>query len=237
MEHSLDKPFVLSSRSEVEQFEQMSYAYAEARANFAIKHLSLVEAFDFCQQREGGGKVFAATLDIFINFVILWCDTIAAGAVWNEKFSKGRLEGGSVLESHEKFFGKMDMHRHNTAFIFRYRALWDKIMGVLIMIHAPERYEVFVSAKSRRRAFIKYSEGVAALPKDAVIHITSMLEGFDNEFRTPETHGTGALRKWSFTMAPMNEVPSGKLMNFWNVALDGMITLSGSLGQAIQAPD
>lgn len=223
-----EENFRLENRQEVERFESLVDAYVKERAQFPLKHLSLVVAYDYCQLRADGGKLFAAVLDVFINFLLLYCDTNAVGSTWNRYFAKGRLQGGSVLDSEAKFFGKMDVHRYNSSFVLRYRALWDKIMGLLILMYAPEKYDEFFSSRSRKRIFFKISKGSKILAEETAEYLKGMLERFDNEFRTPEAHGTGALRKWSFTMEPMNENPSIKLIGHWNILIEIMALLGKS---------
>lgn len=214
-----EEHFILKSREEVARFEGLAYSYATRRAQFPLRHIPLTAAYDYCQTREDGGKLFAALLDIFVSFLLLYCDSHEVGSTWNEYFSKGKLEGGSILDSEQKFFGKMDIHRYNTAFVLRYRALWDKLMGLLVMVFVPSRYEEFRRSKSRRRSFRKLSSEVTGLPKIVVDQLEAILEGFDNKFRTPEIHGTGALRKWSFQMESMANNPSVELIGYWNVLL------------------
>lgn len=210
------KTFVLETREQVARFQEHLNSYSVARANGALPHLQLVSIYDYCQTREDGGKLFTVFLDLSINFMLLWCDSHVVGATWNANFSKGKLEGGSALDSTRKFQGKMDIHRFNSSFILRYRAVWDKMMGVLIMLHAPLEYEKFVSAKSRRRSFRKIASRVDSIPMDFVEFLETKLSDFDSEFRTPEAHSTGALRKWSFIMEPMHENPQVKLIGYWN---------------------
>ena len=212
-----EEHFKLKTREDVARFEALSAAYAKSRANFAVNHISLTGTFDYCQTRDDGAKLFTAFLDVSINFMLLWCDTVSAGRAWTENFSRGGFEDGSVLDSQETFTGKMDVHRFNTAFIFRYRALWDKLMGVLIMGYVPNRYEDFVTAKSRKKAFRKYMGNVAGFTSETWEAIEKHLTEFDNKFRTAESHGTGALRKWSFLMLPLNETPEVQLIAAWNI--------------------
>ena len=61
--------------------------------------------------------------------------------------------------------------------------------------------------------------------EDTAQSLRQILEMFDNELRTPEAHGTGALRKWSFTLEPINEDPSMKLIGYWNVINEVILRL------------
>jgi hypothetical protein len=219
------KSFILKSREEVVNFEKLLGEYTEARTGFHLPHIPLVKAYDIFQKRENGGREFTALLDIQINFILLYCDSMNVGAIWNDNFSKGKLEGGSILDSQAKFFGKMDIHRFNSSFILRYRALWDKIMGLILLLFSPQDYERFCQSKSKRKFFKRI---INTIP-DAAPHfgdqVDNLLTDFDNKFRTPEAHGTGMLRKWSFLMEPMHENPQIDLIDFWNAMNQQIINI------------
>jgi hypothetical protein len=223
--------FTLKSRDEVLRFEELLEQYVTARSHFAPNHLSLATVYDQLQGREDGGKIFTALLDIQINFMILHLDMSAVGGTWNSTFSKGKLEGGSVLDSADKFFGKMEIHRFNTSFVLRYRAIWDKLMGLMVMIFCPKDYEAFASAKSRKKAFAKIAEREKWGEGEFHKSIATLLTKFDDTFRTPEAHGTGALRKYSFTMDSLLQNPQGELVGYWN-AVNGFIS---NLGKAFNS--
>lgn len=220
--------FTLNSRDEVVQFEELLDSYVAANAQFALKHISLSKAYDQLQAREDGGRIFTALLDIQINFCLLYLDSNAVGATWNNLFSKGKLEGGSVLDLPEKFFGKMDIHRFNTAYVLRYRAIWDKLMGFIILFYAPQEYGSFSSAKSKKRTFAKLAGKHKFAEPELITYLQDLLTRFDNTFRTSEAHGTGTLRKYSFTMESMSENPQIELIGFWN-ALNIFIVTIGEL--------
>ena len=152
------KAFILGSREEVVAFEMMLDSYSTQNFQTSLQHISLVEAYDYLKNRQDGSRVFAAILDLRISLILVFSDIVSMGAVWNRFFSKGKLEGGSVLDNTTKFNGKMDIHRFNTSFVLRYRALWDKVMGLLILMDAPLHYDQFMKAGSRKKEFIKIME-------------------------------------------------------------------------------
>jgi len=221
----LEKKFILKDKDEVETFENMLRDYTTSRVQGSISHISIIDAYNKLQKIENGGRIFAALLDLEINYILLFCDIHNAGAVWNNKFSKGKLEGGSVLDSNDKFFGKMDIHRFFSSYIFRYRALWDKIMGLLILIYSPKEYDNFYSSKKKKNTFKKITEKNPKISSDFIRAIDEKLTVFDDIFRTPEIHGTGSMRKWSFNMEPMTENPSIELIGYWNNVVDMMVTI------------
>lgn len=220
--------FILKDRNEVEQFENLLLQYVSQRAQFAPSHISLLNAYDSLQQRKDGGRIFTALLDVQINFMLLYCDSHNVGAVWNNNFSKGKLEGGSVLDSPAKFFGKMDILRFNSSFILRYRALWDKLMGFIVLLFAPNEYESFIKSKSKKKIFRKIAANIEGLSEESVDNLEEILTNFDNSFRTSEVHGTGVLRKYSFTMESMDKNPQIELIGYWNI-VNEFISKIGSM--------
>jgi hypothetical protein len=227
--------FTLNSREEVARFEELLDSYASARAQFPLKHISLTSAYDQLQPRPDGGRIFSALLDIQISFLLLYLDSHSVGATWNDLFSKGKLEGGSVLDTPAKFFGKMDIHRFNTAYVLRYRAIWDKLMGLIVLMYAPDDYESFANAKSKKRTFSKMAEKHKFADGQFITTLNDLLTRFDNTFRTSEAHGTGVLRKYSFTMESMADNPQVELVGFWN-AMNAFISEFGKVFTSAPKP-
>jgi hypothetical protein len=213
-----EQGFSLKSREEVIRFETLAEAYAQEKIFlFPLKHISLIDAFDFCQTEEEGAKLFTALLDIYINFLMLWSDSMSAGRAWEDGVEIDKLESGSILDSETKFFRKMELHKYHTSFIFRYRALWDKAMGFSVLFFAPNEYESFISSRSKRRSFKKIFSTEQAFPNEFVTFLDTHLDEFESKLRTPEAHGTGALRKRSFSMQPIEESPMVEFGQYWNI--------------------
>ena len=220
--------FSLHDRAEVQRFEELLSQYVATRAQFYPNHISLVNAYDKLQQHAHGGRIFSALLDIQLNYMLLHCDSHAAGATWNRNFTPGKLEGGSVLDTPDKFFGKMDIHRFNTSFVLRYRALWDKIMGLLVLFLSPHDYERFIKSKSKKKSFKKIMDGVDEQAGQTFADLEKILTKFDDSFRTSEAHGTGVLRKFSFIMDAQPTNPELELIGYWNI-INAFISKLGSL--------
>lgn len=211
------KHFTLENREEVERFEALLGEYSQARSQIVLNHISLVKAWDQLHQREDGGRVFTALLDLYLTLHLVEFDLTNVGGTWNSLFSKGKLEGGSILDSQQKFFGKMDMHRFATSFVLRYRAIWDKLMGFFVLYFEPIKYDSFCKSKSKKKSFKNIASTIDALPDEFIATILDRIEEFDNKFRTPEAHGTGAVRKWALTMEGMEGNPFMELFAHWNV--------------------
>ena len=217
--------FVLNNREDVIKFENLTKSYITNRAISAEgQHLSLVKAYDHCQKTQSNGKLFTILLDIYINFGLLHCDMISA--------NQGKLTSGSALDSEENFFEKMDMHRYYSSFIFRYRALWDKLMGLLVLICvSEEQYEKYLKAISRKTKFEKICNEFRVIPIDIAGQILESIKEFDEKFRTPEAHGAGALRKWSFLMSSEN--PTDNLLGYWN-EINSFMAVIGSMFNTLE---
>lgn len=228
-----DSTFSLTSSEDVAIFESLLNEYAEKETGLALKHIRLVDAYNFLKSRQDGKRVFDALVDIQINFVLMCLDRHQTLAVRNTYFSDflgKRLEADSVLESKDVFFAKMDIQRYSTAFVLRYRALFDKVMGFIILMFAPGDYDAFCSARRKRKSFRKIASNISQVPSELIDQIDRLLTDFDDRFRTPEAHGTGALRKWVFLMESHWDNPQAELMIFYNY-MNSLIINLGKLFQ------
>lgn len=221
------KYFALETLEQVERFEHLLGEYSKSRTQLALDHIPLAKAFNELHKRSDGGRIFTALLDLYLNVHLIDYDMTTIGGTWNNLFSKGKLEGGSILDTPAKFFGKMDIHRHATSFVLRYRAIWDKLMGFFVLYFAPSKYEAFAQSTSKKKSFRRIAVKIDALPPDYVTGMLDFLEKFDDKFRTPEAHGTGAVRKWSLTMESFEGNPLLDLIGYWNIVNHTMLVIGG----------
>jgi len=141
-----------SSRDEVIAFENMLRDYADDRSQFDWPFISLVHVYDKSQNIENGRRLFYSYFDITLSIILLFCDIYNVCIIESDLYnniSSGQPEGK------ETFFRRKDMHRYRTSFILRYRALWDKVMGFLILIVSPTDYDSFWKSKSKKKSFKK----------------------------------------------------------------------------------
>jgi hypothetical protein len=230
-----DKSFSLTSREDVVIFERLLDQYARTETGLAREHIRLVDAYDALRSREDGRFVFTALLDLQINFVLMCRDRHNTLAVRNTYFSDffgKQLEADSILDSRDAFFAKMEIQRSTSSFVLRYRALFDKIMGLIILMFAPTEYEAFCGARRKKNSFKKIAANMPQVPSELVGQIDRLLTEFDERFRTPEAHGTGALRKWVFLMEPHWNNPQVELMVFHNY----MNSLMVNIGRLFKKP-
>lgn len=210
-----DNQFVLGTRKDVESFEDRMQAYSTSTTLVAESHISLVNAWDLLAGRQDGYRVFSALLDVYLTVHFVFQDLLSVVAVWNNRFSPGKLEGGRILDSQEKFVGKMEIYRYTVAYILRYRAAWDKILGFFVLFWAPDSYDEFMKANSKKKAFKKFSTKLG-ISEYAVSMLIEKIQTFDDMFRTSEAHGVSSIRKWTLSMETLNENPSTELIGYWN---------------------
>ena len=102
----------------------------------------------------------------------------------------------------------------------RFEECLGKNIGDLILITGrlkksnPKREELFSSIP---------------FPEPYIECLLKFIEALD-EFRTPEVHGTGRLRKWSLSILPLELSKDFSLLNHWNVANSFMQALEDVLG-------
>jgi hypothetical protein len=63
--------FVLKNREEIVTFTVWLNTYEKAKLGLNSNHVSLVDAYDKLQERNDGGRVFVALLDLQINYILL----------------------------------------------------------------------------------------------------------------------------------------------------------------------
>jgi len=81
--------------------------------------------------------------------------------------------------------------------IVRIRALWEKLIGLAILLERPKDFDKILSARRVRRAFIK---GFKNSQNPAVRNIWDYLHSldtFEQRFRTPELHKIGRTIWWA----------------------------------------
>ncbi len=221
--------FTLRNRQEVESFEARLDEYVLAVTGLVVPNIRLVNAYDKLQERDDGGRVFTALLDVQINYRALFCDHARLIYLQHEC---NKLDGESVLSSTRAFFAKMDLQRLSTCYVLRYRALFAKVMGLTILVASPAEYDKFCKAKSRKSSFVKIVSGLPQIKLGFAERISDLLTDFDNTFRTPEAHGTGSLRKWTFLMEPHWNNPQLKLRRFWNTLNQVLIDIGKMFADA-----
>lgn len=212
--------FPLNSADDIQRFECCLDEYVDAKTNgFAVAHFSLVEAFAVLQGDPDGARIFAALTDIRISLALLMCDSFSLGREMNKTMPQVLAKAGQLPES-QAFAIRMEIHAHANSFILRFRSLWDKFMGLLLLRFAPQDYQRFASSKSKKAAFRKIMAQHQIMPDGFVSTAEGLIQKFDDTHRTAEAHGTGTLRKSSLSWNDHTESPSVALLGYWNFLND-----------------
>ncbi len=239
-EITYEKEFTISTEEEAEKFgillnkhlsKNMSRHFTKNIPPFIIP-IDLRNLFTRCSEIENGNRKYIAIHDFFINLVLLTLDISEAVSIWNNYFSKRNtfdidMVNKSIFDDENVFIGKLELHRAVTSYIFRFRALWDKIMGLYFLIYKEVEYEKFINAKSKQRNFIKCFKDSKLVDPQVLSYIENELVDFDNQYRTAEAHNTGKIRKATFKEGSLDEnVP---LMSIFTDSMNQILKVSDSI--------
>ncbi|HKI87756.1 MAG TPA: hypothetical protein VKA38_01930 [Draconibacterium sp.] len=187
--------FKLENSLEVKLFEselKKYYEYKMERFPY-LTYFNLVKWFDHCKKNKDDGRLFTMILDIKLNFIYLDIDFIEAGNIFYKRLEND-LDSDKIIMN-GNFKESLDLLHVLSDYVTRYRALMDKLMGLLVILFAPKDYEKYRRARSRKNKF-KNIFKETDLPININIEaLFNFLEKFDSKYRTPEVHSTGSLRK------------------------------------------
>ena len=93
------------------------------------------------------------------------------------------------------------------------------------LIHCLQR------APSYKAVFLPFKNKGGIFPDPFLEIFFTWIELLDNQYRTPEAHGTGTIRKWSLSMLPILESKDFNLFSHWNIASSMARGLRESLKQ------
>ena len=189
--------------------------HVETETHLPFHSLNLTRAFDYCMVlKENGPKLFAALLDLKITIAFLFIDGVKYAPDFN---ALNRKDGTNILENEALFNKKMKMLHHNIDLAIRYRAFYDKFMGVTVMLLKPIKYEDYNNAKSRKKLFPNLVKGL--LDDKSITTLIEQVTYLDDNYRTPEVHQTGSMRTWVLTSQDLFLDKQLNLMNYFHWVL------------------
>lgn len=186
-----DQEFKLKDKSEVVRFNELLENYVHDEIHIPFSAINLCAWFDKCMTLPKGGRLFTALFDLKITVAFLFIDSIKAAPNGN---SINRKDDIDILSNPVLFKKKLNMLHENIDIVMRYRAFYDKFMGVLVLALCPDDYDSFVKADSRKKEFGK--KMVGHLDPSSIKSLIASISHLDDTFRTPEVHQTGRMRKW-----------------------------------------
>lgn len=222
--------FKLNNTEEVKVFQEK----LDASIMYPLGYLDLVKAHEKCLLLNNGGRIFAALLDLKINFVALGKEIYDMGSIWNKYFAKDKpYDGVDPMTDQDAFSHRISLFEKYTAIIPRYRSMFDKYMIIVILLVMPDEYNNFIGSKSRKRTFESLTKASDKIPNDFVDHMMKIMTEFDDKFRTPEVHNTGSVRKWIFSIDDAYTNNFVNILGYWNKVLP-LLKILDNLFDSIQ---
>lgn len=226
--------FPITSDVEAEEFERHLEIYVKSKTGHKpLSHYSLARIKRALEHETAGGRLFAALVDIRINVALIELHVIALGKLANSSLDLTEAKTFALTDI-QSFEIRMDIHDHSNAFVFRFRSLWDKIMGLFVLRFEPDKYDTFCQAKSKKASFRKIFSSHALIGDEFVTHALSAVQAFDDRLRTSEAHGTGALRKSTFTWEDLQKSPPLYLIGYWNFLNEILHIVAGIFDKEIR---
>jgi hypothetical protein len=219
--------FKVNSAQEARQFDEFLVEYQESKKASAITHISLEQVFTVIKGHPEEGRLVAYFIELQLQLALLNCDICEIADLVNQK-----KHFHTLLEK-DSFSHRVSLLRANSDFIFRYRAIWDKIMGIFILLHVPNQYENFIDAKSRKKKFKEFAKATDLIHQSFVDHVINTTELFDERYRTNEVHGSGSARKWSSGhLRDSDGSEQLDMFGAWNALNTVLVKLGDSFGSA-----
>lgn len=142
--------------------------------------LPLGDVYDQCL---GNYRIFSILLDLKINFANL-------SAYVYELLGAEYL----VINSPQALEPRMELQFYANACVMTCRAIWDKLLGVIVLVELGiDAYGNFISSSSRKKYIRKHIEKLQSdtAKKENLEEFLMVIEKLDNTFRTQEAHGSG----------------------------------------------
>lgn len=128
-------------------------------------------------------------------------------AVTYDLYQFGRNTGDSVNSRFKRY-----IYINNA--IVRIRALWEKLIGLAVLLQRPDDFDRILSAKRVRSTFItKFKDSQHPVVR-AIWDYLHSLDTFEERFRSPELHKIGRTIWWAARKKPGEE--TNRLLAYYN---------------------
>lgn len=212
---------LINNLEDAKKFENLILQYGKSHTGAELPYINIENIYSKLHSKGNhGSRLIAAFVDLKVNFISLLIDNFISGAKWNEQLKIKINDNESLLDHPQLFLIKLEVHRNEANYIVRYRAVWDKIMGILLLLQSEDLYEKYNSSKSRKKAFKKLSINSTLYDNEFVEYVETHVTYFDDNLRTGEIHRFGSLRKYFSLKNPHKEEAYLKLRSSWNHMLE-----------------
>jgi len=174
-------------------------------------HINLGQVWKVCTMRLHGEQLFPLVFDMQLHVVSLNIEMKSIAKRINSDIRESNVT--DCLTNNVELEKRLDLFGDTTAFVLRYRAIWDKLMGAVILLVDPEEYQKFVKSRSRKKNFVKLLNERGGKWSLYAQGVSEVIETFDSLFRTAEAYGSGKLRKLVFDQISIDNNPLLDL--FW----------------------
>jgi hypothetical protein len=216
--------YKIGSVEEAEMFEKSLRDYCEPRG-IHLEPFCLKQAYMQFKNPCFDQRCFGAYLDLRLQDIALQRDIKTLCEMANKENRAAKSDGFSE--------DRMERYIASSNAAHRIRAIWDKIMGFIILIEHPEDYQCFINgrkggkAKSRLAVFKRiYDEQIESYNNE-VPELASFLKSYSDRivdnassisdnFRTSEAHSVGRLSKWAFAKQVEEDDPFEIMMDNYN---------------------
>lgn len=201
--------------------------------------MKLGDAYNALKRDGRDQRCFSAYLDLYLQNIALQEDVVIIRREINREYQSGKVEG---------FFAKR-MGRYIAAsnVAHRVRAMWDKLMGLTVLLNWSDKYDNFCSSRSRLSAYKRIAESWRIPDKtlltadteqlkkyeqwnsdwaEEISKITRCVDFISTNFRTAEAHSVGRIWKWAFEIQRDEEDPFVELLNSTNDLRDHFLQIS-----------
>ena len=198
--------YKINKKSDAEKFDQFLGQYRANNNICAWQFISLTETFEILEGNQEKGRIFSALFDICLQDVALQQDL---GIVRNETNREYR---GESCDLEDYFPNRINRYIAASNSVLRIRAMWDKILGLMVLICWPNKYQEFSDAGSKLKKFRRIAESWIVQNDDEDKEINNwnksweeeinatveIIESISKNFRTAEAHNVGRIGKWAF---------------------------------------
>jgi hypothetical protein len=178
-----------------------------------LDFLSIESVFCFLQGQNNQGRLFTYMIDLQIQFALLNIDSCKMDQLDRDIRDVENFSGPEI------FCNRTALLKTNSDYIFRYRALWDKIMGCIVLIVEPSKFQKLFKSNSRKKDFKKIVAGHPKFPDSLLDHIIETTTKFDNLYRTAEAHMNGSTRQWSYDYSESPFSDQANMKWAWNAMI------------------
>jgi len=221
----------INSKQSAEAFERRLKDFCAARGIY-VDSFGLGDAYTILTSPTFEPRCFGAYLDLLLQDIALQQDINTICEMTNIENANRNADGFTD--------DRMERYIASSNAAHRIRAMWDKIMGLVILLEHPESYPGFVDGKSKLSVFKKINEQCIKIYKQESEEIASYLTGnlnrivdninlISNNYRTSEAHSVGRLSKWAFARQVDEDDPFETMINACNEIRSHMNRLISSI--------